>query len=139
MIHISIETQPDQSTTEALSIGLDEYNHQNVGPNPTELVWVVGRNQEGVVIGGLRGVCLWTWFLVDWLWVETAHRRQGVGSKLLFAGEQAARERGCRNAFLNTFSFQAPSFYLNRGYEEFGRLENFPHNHVRFWMCKRNI
>ncbi len=138
-ISITIEDQPDTATIEALSNGLDEHNRRAVGPDPTQLIWVVSRDQEGVVVGGLRGVILWTWLLVDWLWVTPSARKQGLGSLLLRTGEQSARDKGCRSAFLNTFSFQAPDFYLKNGYEEFGRLEHFPGDHLRVWMCKRTI
>lgn len=38
--------------------------------------------------------------------------------------ELYAVERGCTNAFLDTFSFQARPFYEKLGYRVFGILEN---------------
>jgi hypothetical protein len=47
----------------------------------------------------------------------------------------AARERRCRAASLDTFTFQTPNFYERLGYWEFGRLNDFPPAHARisFW------
>lgn len=50
--------------------------------------------------------------------------------------ESEGAQRGCHNAYLDTFSFQAPEFYLKLGYEIFGTLEAFPDEYKRFFMCK---
>ena len=136
-VRIELEDVPDQATQDALSDGLDRYNETHVGPDPSSPVWIVARNPDGAVIGGLYGVALWTWFLVDWLWVDDAARGSGLGSTLLRKGEQAAADKGCTDAYLNTFSFQAPEFYRQHGYFVFGELEGFPGGNSRFWMRKR--
>ena len=46
------------------------------------------------------------------------------------------RKRGVRNAYVDTFSFQAPEFYRKLGYREFGRLDDFPTGHRRSWLTK---
>ena len=50
--------------------------------------------------------------------------------------EAEARNRGVRNVYLDSFSFQAPTFYAKLGYREFGRLKEFPAGHDRVWMTK---
>jgi ribosomal protein S18 acetylase RimI-like enzyme len=47
-------------------------------------------------------------------------RRRGVGRELMAQAEARAVERGCHAAWLDTFSFQARSFYEKLGYGEFG-------------------
>jgi hypothetical protein len=44
--------------------------------------------------------------------------------------------QGGRHVFLDTFSFQAPGFYLKHGYEVFGELPGFPAGHTRFYLKK---
>jgi hypothetical protein len=63
--------------------------------------------------------------------------RQGWGRALLERAERHARERGCRDAHLTSFSFQAPGFYRKQGYEEFGVLADFPPGHTHHFFRKR--
>lgn len=67
---------------------------------------------------------------IDWLWVSPAARGQGAGIRLLNKAENAARERGCIGAYVDTFSFRAPDFYRRYGYEEFGRIDGLPPGHA---------
>ena len=76
------------------------------------------------------------WLFVNWLWVADSYRKHGVGSQLMGGAEAAARAQGCRAAYLDTFTFQAPKFYERLGYREFGRLNDFPPGHARIWFSK---
>jgi len=51
--------------------------------------------------------------------------------------EDEARHRGAKNAYLDTFSFQAPDFYKKHGYRVFGELQDFPPGHQRHFLTKR--
>jgi hypothetical protein len=51
--------------------------------------------------------------------------------------ELYAVERGCTDAFLDTFSFQARPFYEKLGYRVFGMLENHPAGHQHYFMTKQ--
>jgi GNAT superfamily N-acetyltransferase len=73
---------------------------------------------------------------VHWLWVAERYRKHGIGSQLMSSAETTARERYCRAAYLDTFTFQAPIFYERLGYREFGRLHDFPPGHARIWFWK---
>ena len=50
--------------------------------------------------------------------------------------EAEARQRGAQNAYLDTFSFQAPDFYKKLGYQVFGELPDFPTGHQRYFLKK---
>jgi GNAT superfamily N-acetyltransferase len=133
---LTTETEPDQATSHAISEGLGEYNNSTVPGGDWKPLWIVGRDGAGSVQAGLRGVTEFDWLFVIWLWVAEPFRRQGVGSRLLSGAEAIARERRCSSCYLDTFSFQAPEFYERHGYEEFGRLEDFPPGHARIWFSK---
>lgn len=51
--------------------------------------------------------------------------------------EEEARQMGAKNAYLDTFSFQAPGFYENLGYRSFGELLEFPPGQKRVFMKKQ--
>ena len=61
----------------------------------------------------------------------------GDGRRLLAVAEDEARRRGAKNAFLDTFSFQAPDFYRQHGYQVFGELPDFPPGHTRAFLTKK--
>ena len=63
-------------------------------------------------------------------------RRSGIGRELMSKAEQEAYRRGCRSAWLDTFSFQARGFYKRQGYVLFGSLDGYPANHHRFFLTK---
>jgi len=69
--------------------------------------------------------------------VPEARRGEGLGAKLLAAAEDVARERGCGHAWLDSYGFQAPQFYLKQGYEIFGTLPDYPRGVERVFLCKR--
>ena len=48
------------------------------------------------------------WLFVRLLWVAEPYRRQGIGSRLIKDAEAAARERNCRGAYVDTFTFPSP-------------------------------
>jgi ribosomal protein S18 acetylase RimI-like enzyme len=62
--------------------------------------------------------------------------RKGLGSKLLQTAEAEAIRRGCKHAHLDTLDFQAPGFYLKKGYQVFGELQDLPPGHRRIFLRK---
>ena len=62
---------------------------------------------------------------------------RGFGRELMKRAELYAVERGCTDAYLDTFSFQARPFYEKLGYRVFGTLENHPAGHQRYFMTKQ--
>ncbi|WP_322063086.1 GNAT family N-acetyltransferase [Paraburkholderia sp. J63] len=101
------------------------------------LLRVFARDTNGSVIGGLLADTYWQYLEVHQLWVSEEHRHAGHASRLMSAAEDEARLRGCKHAFLDTFSFQALGFYQKLGYREFGRLEEFSGKHERYYLHKR--
>jgi GNAT superfamily N-acetyltransferase len=84
------------------------------------------RDENGEILGGLLGEIWAAWLHVRTLAVAAPARRQGFGKELMTRAESYARERGCTDAWLDTFSFQARPFYEKLGYRVFGTLENHP-------------
>ena len=73
---------------------------------------------------------------IHYLFVEDHLGKDGLGSKLLEAAENEARNRGCKYAFVDTFSFQAPEFYIKHGYKEVFALNYYPYTGKRFYYTK---
>ena len=83
------------------------------------------------------GATYWEWFYLDLLWVKDELRGSGYGHRLLRLAEDKARQRGAKNVYLDTFSFQVPNFYKQHGYQVFGELANFPSGHQRYFFTKQ--
>ena len=88
-------------------------------------------------LAGLTGETFGNWLCIQFLFVSEQLRGQGIGSKLLEAAEEEARQRGCKYAFVDTFSFQAPAFYKKRGYREVFTLEEYPYTGKRHYYTKK--
>jgi ribosomal protein S18 acetylase RimI-like enzyme len=98
---------------------------------------VTARDADGAVVGGLVGEIAWEWIYIARIWMGESYQRRGIGTELLASAEHRAMELGCRNAYLETFSFQARPLYEKLGYEVYGVLENMPPGHRRYLMKKR--
>ncbi|MEU3204195.1 GNAT family N-acetyltransferase [Streptomyces cyaneofuscatus] len=99
-------------------------------------VWAL--DEQGTVAGGLTGRTWAYWLHVELLWVDARHRGSGLGSQLLAEAERVARtERACTRSRLETWDFQAPDFYRKQGYEEIGRVEDYPPGVTEFILTKR--
>ena len=130
-------TQPAQDPFVALNAILNDYNSAVIGPAEHVPLWLFARDSAGKVHGGVRGQTYWSWCSIDVLTVAEPYRGRGIGSRLLTKAEEIARARGCVGIRLDTASFQAPDFYLRRGYAEFGRIDGYPPGHTRLWFMKR--
>jgi GNAT superfamily N-acetyltransferase len=95
------------------------------------------RDENGEVLGGLLGDIWAAWLHVTTLAVAVPVRARGFGRELMERAELYAVERGCTDAFLDTFSFQARPFYEKLGYRVFGILENHPAGHQHYFMTKK--
>jgi GNAT superfamily N-acetyltransferase len=112
------------------------YNNSMAGPGNGRPLFVVVRGAQDQVTGGLSGATSRGWLFIDHLVVPAVDRKQGLGSKIMAMAEQEAVARGCNNAWLNTFEFQARGFYERLGYTCFGELANYPTGFSRFFMQK---
>lgn len=97
---------------------------------------VLARDPQAVLVAGAVGTINWNWLHIQLVWVTEPRRRTGLGTRLLHEIEQAAAQRGCTRAHLDTFSYQARPFYERLGYRVFGVLEDYPPGHQRFFMAK---
>ncbi len=134
---LTLETNANHSDIAAISQFLNDYNaDQGLVYNPVPLSVFI-RDQNGVVLAGLTGSTHWGWLRIKLLAVGKANRRAGLGGQLLAAAEKEAIERGCKFAFVDTFTFQAAPFYEKNGYERFAELDDYPAGEKRIFLRKK--
>ncbi|QPF72835.1 GNAT family N-acetyltransferase [Roseateles sp. DAIF2] len=113
---------------------LDAYNAAAAPLHEVRAMSVFARDAEGRVLGGALGRSWGPCCELQQLWVEPAQRRRGIGAALVREFEALARERGCRIAYLETFSFQAPALYRELGYRSVHEHAVYPHGIVKHLM-----
>lgn len=134
---LAASNSPGPGTFEAIFNALDASSRPVIGPAQERLLVIPIRDDDGSVAGGLWGRTVFEWLHVQMLFVPEPLRGLGVGAALMTAAEAEARERGCRGAYVDAFSFQAPSFYQKLGYTLFGVLQDFPPGYNRLFFRKR--
>jgi GNAT superfamily N-acetyltransferase len=129
----------DQGTFEAIFHALEAASRDRIGPAKPGLLVIPIRDDAGAVTGGLWAVSLFGWMHVEMLLVPEPMRGQGVGSALMALAETEARRRGCMGMYVDTFSFQARSFYEKMGFSQFGVLDDCPPGYARLFFQKRLV
>ena len=134
---ITFEEKPADEDLQILAQGIDQYTQLKFGDRINKQLTFFLRSQEGVIVGGVHGnYGSFGWLYISALWVSEQVRGMGYGTRLMNYIEQEAIKNGCINAYLDTFSFQAPEFYKRLGYRVFGELEDFPAGHSRLFLRK---
>lgn len=137
---MEIIQQWNQSESDYIRKKLIEYNMEKLPDElktPNENISFILKDETGKIIGGITGNMFWHHLHIDFLWVDKSVRGRGFGSKLLRKMEEFAKGKDCRLIYLDTFSFQAPEFYKQNGYEVFGTLENHPKGFNQYFLQKR--
>ncbi|MFN3193111.1 MAG: GNAT family N-acetyltransferase [Aureliella sp.] len=101
---------------------------------PESLALEVVENEH--VVGGLTGTTNWDWLYIEALAVDPEFQKQGLARELVSQAESIAISRGCVGSWVDTFTFQAPEFYLRLGYQQFGTLPRYPATESRIFLCK---
>lgn len=97
--------------------------------------FAVAAYENGRLIGGAIAENDCGWVFIDSLWVDSAVRNRGIGSKLLIALETVAAQQGYAGAWLFSASFQAPDFYRLHGYQAVAtQLDRPPGHSVTFFL-----
>ncbi len=132
--------EPVESTIESdaqfIRERLNEYNNRFVPQDHHERFCLVAR-KDGQIVAGLTGGTYWNWMYIELFWVDEKARKSGLGTEILEKAEAIAVCRGCRNAHLETHDFQSLDFYIKRGYIVFGKLEDLPEGHTKYYLRKK--
>lgn len=128
----------DPASPEAAAVddGLSRYNEQAADLGAVRPFVTLARDRSGSIIGGALarrwGACC----EIQQIWVDEDHRSHGIGRELMRLVEDHARANGCSLVYLDTFSFQAPGFYIGLGYDVACEFKGFPDGASKFIMSK---
>lgn len=91
---------------------------------------------DKIIAGIIAKMYCWNMVYVDTLWVDANYRGRKIGEMMLARLENEAKSKGAKLVHLDTFDFQAKGFYEKQGYVVFGKLDDCPENHCRYYMKK---
>jgi len=133
----SFETtdDPDPEAVRVVDEGLGDFNDAVIGDAVGRFA-CFARDRDGRVVGGALARTWGACCELQILWVEESRRRAGVGRELVRRVEQRARSMDCTLLYLETFSFQAPRFYAELGFETASELRGFPDGISKLLMRK---
>jgi len=134
---IAYVENPEESAWGIIGRGLHQYNQNQAGDDKFQRLCFVVQSSNGEIAGGVLAELYWDWSYIDLMWIEEELRGQGYGHRLLTQVENEARKRGAKQVYLDTFSFQAPDFYKQHGYQVLAKLQDFPMGHQRYFLSKK--
>ena len=134
---LSTDVGETRGAAETVMRGLRAYNYEKTQDADFQPLRIFLRDEKGEIVGGLLADTYWGWLDLGSIWVAEHLREHGYGRQLMARAEAEGVSRGCTQAFLDTFSFQAREFYERLGYVVAGTLDEFPPGHRPFLMRKR--
>ena len=129
------EPTPDQ--VQYLEDRIYEFNSGATGITDGKWLAIFVKDEKGRIVAGICGNTWGGCLKLRQFWVEEARRKQGLGTRLLGAAAPEARQRGCRQILLMTFTFQAPAVYAKHGFEVIAVVDDHPRGHKNLLMRKR--
>ena len=136
MYKVVVDYAPSEADNAVVREGIIAFNENIVGERDKKFS-IFLKNDSGKVFGGIQAFLDTESVYIDVLWVEQSLQKQGYGTQLLRAAEQAAIENGCNFSLVDTWDFQAEEFYLKNGYEQIGEIKNYWHGHSKIFLRKK--
>ena len=136
-LELVFEALPPEDLRQLINEGIDLHNVAATGVSEWYPVNFFLRSPRGEWLGGILGTTWGRWLHVKSLWVAACVRGRGHAERLMLAAESYAVERGCHAATLETHNPQAKRLYEKLGYVVFGKLEDYPPGHTKFFLRKR--
>ena len=134
-MHIRLENTESQKAQEIGNL-IRSYNRLKREKAESEPLNIYVEDDSGELMAGLVAETFGNWLEIEYLFVKEDLRGQGIGSQLLQQAESEAKKKNCRFAFVNTYQFQAPSFYQKHGYKEVFTLKDYPYTGQRHYYQK---
>ena len=134
-MHVRLENKESHKAQEIGDL-IRAYNRSKREEAESEPLNLYVEDEKGNLMAGLVAETFGNWLEIEYLFVKEELRGQGIGSKLLQQAESEAKKRNCCFAFVNTYQFQAPDFYLSHGYKEVFALQDYPYTGQRYYYQK---
>ncbi|MBP6951636.1 MAG: N-acetyltransferase [Alphaproteobacteria bacterium] len=133
---ITYEPKPSSEDVAVLDQGIEDNARLKKGMDPIEPFAFFVKDQKGQVLAGCRGDIIHGCVYTGSLWVSEPLRGKGIGTRLLQAAEQLAREKGCAMATINTMDWEALELYQSLGYKVDLARKGYKNNSTFYFLKK---
>ena len=133
---IEIERNPKSDTIKQIRNGLIVHNVEQSDIKTSQNIAIKALSDEGQLLGGMIA---WQWggcMEIEYLWIDNSSRGAGVGTQLIKQLETLLSGHSHKTITTNTFSFQAPEFYLKNGFLITDEVSGYPDNVKKFYLKK---
>lgn len=134
-LYLDFDSTPTKKDIDCIQHGLDHYNKIKLKQRPKDFA-IYLRNSKNEIHGGIYALFYTDSVHVILLWIDAKARSQSYGTQLLREVEEEGIRRNCQFVFVDTFEFQGSSFYLKKGYECVGRINNVLLGHTKTFFKK---
>ncbi|MCE7568200.1 GNAT family N-acetyltransferase [Aliivibrio fischeri] len=137
---IELATSPLDADLKRISDGISAFNEKFL-PNDDSFdagfrFALFARNDENEIIGGIQASVVWSYCVLELLWLSEETRGSGIGSKLMTELELFSKEKGLHQIRTETLDFQAKPFYEKNGYRVYGEINDSPKGHTTYFLVK---
>ena len=136
-IRLTVHDDVPPAEAAVVDAGLGAFNDRTAALQDVRGLAAFARDASDNIIGGAVGRTWGECCELQQLWVADAHRRSGLGARLLREFERRAAQRGCGLVYLDTFSFQARPFYEAMGYAVALELRGYTQGIAKYTMTRR--
>jgi N-acetylglutamate synthase-like GNAT family acetyltransferase len=133
-IEYIIEDTPSAEDDKVIRDGIVNFNSQIINEKATHFS-VFAKNGAQIIGGAL----VWEQsdaLYIDVLWCDDNYRKKGVGTKIITLINNVAIDKKIPKIFVDTYAFQAQTFYKNQGFYWIGTIPEFMSGHDRIFMRK---
>lgn len=122
---IKLDTSPSGKKIATIYNGLKHYNLAELGNLTEQDIACFAVNDQGEISGGVTAQYRHQTLQINYFWIHLSLRNSGLGTQLFNALENDTINKNLHAICLDTYSFQAPGFYLNLGFSEVGRYRDY--------------
>ncbi len=139
-LHIVELSKPHKKAEDFLLDEMLSYNANYVPERDSDrkTLLLILRDEQHNWYGGLMADFAWEAMKIYVLWIKASFRGKGYGKQLLQEAEKIALEENCRLIYLETTSFHHHAFYVENGFVEAGKIDNYPKGHT-FYLMKKDL
>jgi len=134
---INFTNQPSSQELEIICKGLDKHAEKTIGSVSFKPFGFLAHARDGTLIAGCTGVLMYGVLYIKLLWVDEIARGKGLGQELIEKAEFFAKENKCRYITVDTFDWQAKSFYEKMGYKIEHIYDGYDNNSKFYFFRKK--